>query len=340
MAMRAHPAVYSVQEAACGAVKSLAANADVRGKTTAMRAIEAVVEALKAHGAHAGLVEEACGALCNLAVSSPPNKERVAAVGGMMAVVTSARLHKAKAGVQEAACAALWSLAADSPENQARGPSCLPRPFCLLPPALAPASSLRSLLPPSCEAHGSCLGHSSKCTLALAHFAHPLAAPQQLHAPAAWISRRASFAPRACERRCIAVNLRQALLAEADGIAVVVDGMNAHLQNVEVQARRRQFFTASRILSPGQCPSSFVAGEICCPPAASPLHLPPAAGWLSAALAGWQRLWLAVSCIGCAFDSLQRHLYRPDWIPLLDCAALCVSIQWRCGCTAELSRWR
>ena len=66
-AMGEHPDNAEVQEEACGALKSLAANSANKVKIATLGGVEAIHNAMGAHPDVDGVQEQACGALYNLA---------------------------------------------------------------------------------------------------------------------------------------------------------------------------------------------------------------------------------------------------------------------------------
>jgi len=109
-----HPTHIAVAEAACGALKSLAALEAARLRSS--RAVEACVYALRQHAPSPAVCAEACGAIANLSVGCAENGARAAAAGGAAAAVAAAERHSDSGEVAEAAAAALWALAGSGAE--------------------------------------------------------------------------------------------------------------------------------------------------------------------------------------------------------------------------------
>eukprot|EP00961_Rhodomonas_salina_P154271 2077765-Rhodomonas_salina.1 len=88
--MRGHPESAAVQEAGCGALRSLAFNASDQVGLAGMGGLEAVLEAMRGHPESAGVQE-----------------------AGLRAVIDAMRGHPDSAGVQEVGCGALRNLSVD-----------------------------------------------------------------------------------------------------------------------------------------------------------------------------------------------------------------------------------
>ena len=111
-----YPRHENVQKRGCGALCSLAVDADNQVKVAAEGGIGAILGAMLRHPESADLQEAGCRALWSLAVNDD-NEVKVAAEGGIGAILGAMRRHPGSAKVQVAGCGALRDLAFNA-DNQ------------------------------------------------------------------------------------------------------------------------------------------------------------------------------------------------------------------------------
>ena len=127
-ALRTHVSSTALAQQASGSIAALAMWGSNKGVLGGAGAIEAVVGGLRAHPgadeASAQVHEECCAALRNLAANHAPNKEAIAAAGGIEALVASMGTHLASPLNQLHAAGALWNVPANNAPNKARVVAC------------------------------------------------------------------------------------------------------------------------------------------------------------------------------------------------------------------------
>jgi hypothetical protein len=113
-----YPRHENVQKRGCGALCSLAVDADNKVKVAAEGGIGAILGAMRRHPESADLQEAGCRALWSLAVNDD-NEVKVVAEGGIGAILGAMRGHPESAKVQAAGCEALRNLSANA-ENKVK----------------------------------------------------------------------------------------------------------------------------------------------------------------------------------------------------------------------------
>ena len=108
-----YPRHENVQKRGCGALCSLAVDADNQVKVAAEGGIGAILGAMLRHPESADLQEAGCRALWSLAVNDD-NEVKVAAEGGIGAILGAMLRHPGSAKLQAAGCEALRNLSANA----------------------------------------------------------------------------------------------------------------------------------------------------------------------------------------------------------------------------------
>jgi hypothetical protein len=117
-AMRGHAETEEVQAKGCGALLSLAYNADNKVKVAAEGGIGAILGAMRGHAESEEVQRAGCGALLSLAHNAD-NLVKVAAEGGIGAILGAMRGHPESEEVQRWGCGALRILAGNA-NNQVK----------------------------------------------------------------------------------------------------------------------------------------------------------------------------------------------------------------------------